>query len=92
MLRGNSKCEQFPFSRSVSSDLYTTFAALAFQYDLIWGEGPSHLLGPHVPEDLQELIKLLDDNEEKFLDILREVYDDSHPEGVANEYFQLALR
>ena len=52
-------------------------AALAFQNDLIRGEETSRLLDPNVREDLQALIKLLYENEEKFLDILcvfREMY------------------
>ena len=57
MLRSNNKCDRFPFSRSMSSDLYTIIAALIFQNDLIWEEGPSRPLDPRVPEDLQELIK-----------------------------------
>ena len=92
MIRSNNKCNQCPFSRSISSDLYTTMASLAFRNDLIWGEGPSRLLDPRVDDDLQALIKLLDENEQKFLDMLREAYDDNHQQVIRNELVQLALK
>ena len=31
MLRGNNKCEQFPFSRSISSDLHRTLILITTQ-------------------------------------------------------------
>ena len=47
VIRSHNKIQQFPFS----AQMYRIMASLAFQNNLIWEEGPSHLLDPNTIHD-----------------------------------------